>query len=93
MKWNPRTEKRQEPRGSPPRLPLSHHTCLQEETVMSPSSHLGDNGGWKKATGRKGRWEERVRRGGEGGVVEGPEEALCFIYHGYYVLAPSASAQ
>lgn len=54
---------------------------------MSPTSHLGNSGGWKKATGRKGWWEEA---GGRGGLVEELEEALCFIYHGYYVLAPSA---
>lgn len=53
VKWNPRTKKRQEPWGAVNFSP-SHHTCLQEEMVMSPTSHLGDNGGWKKATGRKG---------------------------------------
>lgn len=56
---------------------------------MSPTSHLGTMVAGRKQQVVRGRWEE----GREGGVVEEPEEALCFIYHGYYVLAPSARAQ
>lgn len=69
VKWNPRTEKIQEPRGAQDFFffsPPSHHTCLQEETVMSPSSHLGDNGGWKKATGREGAVGGEGEEGREG---------------------------
>lgn len=62
---------------------------------MSSTSHLGTMVAGRKQQvarggGRRGEGEEV---GGEGGVVEGSEEALCFIYHGFYVLAPSAPPQ
>lgn len=56
VKWNPRTEKRREPRSTQwTFFSPSHHTCLQEETVMSPTSHLGT-----MVAGRK----QQVARGG-----------------------------
>lgn len=41
------------------------------------------NGGWKKATGRRGRWGKT-----KGGFVKGPEEALRCTYHGYPCFGP-----
>lgn len=41
---------------------------------------------WLEESNRSRRAVGVGRR--KGGVVKGAEEALCFIYHGYYVLAP-----
>lgn len=43
-------------------FPLSHHTCLQEEMVMSPTSHFGT-----MVAGRK----QQVEKGGGSGEKEG----------------------
>lgn len=64
VKWNPRTEKRQEPRGAQWTFFLSHHTCLQEEAVMSPTSHLGTMvAGRKQQVARGGGRREEGREG------------------------------
>ena len=57
---------------------------------MSPTSHFRTMVAGRKQQVTKvmeGEGEEGRR---EAGFVKGPEEALCSIYHGYYVLAPSA---
>lgn len=65
VKWNPRTEKRQEP---PRRTvdvffssPVPSHLFTRGNGDVTHFT-LGDNGGWKKATGREG-----AMGGGEGG--------------------------
>lgn len=57
---------------------------------MSPTSHFGTMVAGRKQQVEKGggRRGESREGGRKGGVVEEPEEALCFIYHRYYVLAP-----
>lgn len=65
VKWNPRTEKKREPRSTHWTFFFpAHHTCLQEETVMSPTSHLQT-----MVAGRK----QQVMRGGGRRAEEGGE--------------------
>lgn len=63
VKWNPRTEKRQEP----PKHTVDPSHLFTRGSGDVTHFTLRDNGGWKKATGRKGWWEERGGGGGEGG--------------------------
>lgn len=59
------------------------HFTLGGTMVAGRKQQVTRGGGRRRR--EKGRWE--------GGIVEGLEEPLCFIYHGYYVLAPPAWAQ
>lgn len=54
VKWNPHTERRWEPWGAQWAFFLSHHTCLQEEMVMSPTSHFGTMVAGRKQQVEKG---------------------------------------
>lgn len=64
VKWNPRTEKRREP---PRRTEEPSHLFTRGSGDVTHFT-LGDNGGWKKATGRKGVvGGEGEEAGGEGG--------------------------
>jgi len=83
VKWNPRAEKRREPPRRTVDFSLFFPSLVPSHLFTRGSGDVthftrGDNGGWKKATGREG---------------EGPEEALRSTYHGDSVLAPSAGAQ
>lgn len=66
VKWNPRTEKRREPRGAQWTFSPSHHTCLQEEAVMSPTSHLGTMVAGRKQQVARGGGRRRGGRGSRG---------------------------